>query len=148
MGMIKPYLHEMITRERKEIASNRHRISTLRTDTEKRRGELADLGTKPVVFQATWCSDCSQRLDLPAVHFLCKHSFHQRCVRNGDKEGEAECPKCAGENDVIRKMREGQRERAGKHDLFKADLDNSEDRFGTVADWFSRGVMDAGRSVE
>ncbi|KPM45580.1 hypothetical protein AK830_g904 [Neonectria ditissima] len=148
MGMIKPYLHDMITRERKEIASNRHRISTLRTDTEKRRGELADLGTKPVVFQATWCSDCSQRLDLPAVHFLCKHSFHQRCVRNGDKEDEAECPKCAGENDVIRKMREGQRERAGKHDLFKADLDNSEDRFGTVADWFSRGVMDAGHSVE
>ncbi|KAH6999739.1 hypothetical protein EDB80DRAFT_121589 [Ilyonectria destructans] len=148
MGMIKPYLHKTITRERKEIASNRHRISTLRTDTEKRREELADLGTKPVVFQATWCSDCSQRLDLPAVHFLCKHSFHQRCVRNGDKEGEAECPKCASENDVIRKMREGQRERAGKHELFKADLDNSEDRFATVADWFSRGVMDAGHSAE
>ncbi|KAH7133056.1 hypothetical protein B0J13DRAFT_92789 [Dactylonectria estremocensis] len=148
MGMIKPYLHETITRERKEIASNRHRISTLRTDTEKRREELADLGTKPVVFQATWCSDCSQRLDLPAVHFLCKHSFHQRCVRNRDKEGEAECPKCAGENDVIRKMREGQRERSSKHELFKADLDNSEDRFATVAEWFSRGVMDAGHSVE
>ncbi|KAF7544998.1 hypothetical protein G7046_g9660 [Stylonectria norvegica] len=148
MGMIKPYLHETITRERKEIASNRHRINNLRTDTEKRRGELSDLGTKPAVFQATWCSDCSQRLDLPAVHFLCKHSFHQRCVRNGDKEGEAECPKCAGGNDVIRKMREGQRESAVKHDMFKSNLENSEDRFDTVADWFSRGVMDVGHSVE
>lgn len=144
MGMIKPYLHETITRERKEIGHNRHKISTLRADTEKRREELTDLGSKPVVFQATWCSDCSQRLDLPAVHFLCKHSFHQRCVRNADKEGEAECPKCAGGNDVIRKMRESQRESAVKHELFKADVENSEDRLGTIADWFSRGVMDVG----
>lgn len=148
MGMIKPYLHETITRERKEIASNRHRINTLRTDTEKRRTELSDLGSKPAVFQATWCSVCTQRLDLPAVHFLCKHSFHQRCVRKGDKEGEAECPKCAGENEVIRKMRERQQESATKHDLFKSELENSEDRFSTVANWFSRGVMDAGHTVE
>ncbi|KAM5357397.1 hypothetical protein ACJZ2D_016307 [Fusarium nematophilum] len=147
MGMIKPYLHETITRERKEIASNRHRINTLRTDTEKRREELADLGSKPAVFQATWCSDCSQRLDLPAVHFLCKHSFHQRCVRNSGEDGEPECPKCAVENEMIRKMREGQRERAGKHELFKSDLENSDDRLSTVAEWFSRGVMD-GQSAE
>ncbi|KAF4431827.1 hypothetical protein F53441_13881 [Fusarium austroafricanum] len=148
MGMIKPYLHETITRERKEIASNRNRINTLRGDTEKRREELADLGSKPAVFQATWCSDCSQRLDLPAVHFLCKHSFHQRCVRNIGDDGEAECPKCATENDMIRKMREGQRERAGKHELFKSDLENSDDRFSTLAEWFSRGVMDGQSAAE
>lgn len=148
MGMVKPYLHETITRERREIATNRHRIDTLRTDTEKRRSELADLGTKPAVFQATRCSDCGQGLDLPAVHFLCKHSFHQRCLRGGGDEEQMECPKCAGENEVIRKMREGQRETAGRHELFKADLERSEDRFATIAHWFSRGVMDVGRDPE
>lgn len=163
MGMIKPYLHETITRERKEMASNRHRITTLRTDTEKRRAELADLGSKPAVFQATRCSDCGQGLDLPAVHFLCKHSFHQRCLRtvassrggngggigggSGGEEGDVECPKCAGENDLIRSMREGQRERAERHELFKGDLEGSEDRFGTIAEWFSRGVVD-GQNAE
>lgn len=146
MGMIKPYLNETITRERKEIASNRARITSLRDDTSKRRSELQDLGSKPAVFQATRCSDCGQGLDLPAVHFLCKHSFHQRCLRGGEDGNE--CPKCAGENDVIRKMREGQRARAEKHDLFKGDLDGSEDRFGTVAEWFSRGVMDVGRDTD
>jgi vacuolar protein sorting-associated protein 11 len=150
MGMIKPYLHETITRERKEIATNRQRINNLRTDTEKRRAELADLGSKPAVFQATRCTDCGQGLDLPAVHFLCKHSFHQRCLKGGGAEGEdnAECPKCAGENDVIRKMREGQRARAERHELFKGDLEGSEDRFATIAEWFSRGVMDVGQNVE
>ncbi|KND87672.1 Vacuolar protein sorting-associated protein 11, partial [Tolypocladium ophioglossoides CBS 100239] len=150
MGMVKPYLHETITRERKEISHNRHRIDTLRTDTEKRRSELSDLGTKPAVFQATRCADCGQGLDLPAVHFLCKHSFHQRCLRGGGGEGETEteCPKCAAGNEVIRKMREGQKEGAERHELFKGDLERSEDRFATVAEWFSRGVMDAGQNSE
>ncbi|KAH7320829.1 hypothetical protein B0I35DRAFT_427861 [Stachybotrys elegans] len=148
MGMIKPYLHETITRERKDIAANRHRISTLRTDTERRRTELTDLGSKPAVFQATRCADCGQGLDLPAVHFLCKHSFHQRCLRGGARDGDVECPKCAGDNEVIRKMREAQRERASRHDLFKADVEASDDRFARIADWFSRGVMDAEQKTE
>ncbi|KAK2592496.1 Vacuolar protein sorting-associated protein 11 [Conoideocrella luteorostrata] len=144
MGMIKPYLRDTINRERKEIEDNRRQIETLRKDTEKRRAEIASLGSKPEVFQATRCSDCGQGLDLPAVHFLCKHSFHQRCLRGGGGENgdDVECPQCAGNNDLIRKMREEQRKAAEKHDLFKAELEGSEDRFGTVAKWFGRGVMD------
>ncbi|PHH89589.1 hypothetical protein CDD83_5702 [Cordyceps sp. RAO-2017] len=148
VGMVKPYLHETITRERREIVSNRQRIERFRADTDKRRAELADLGAKPAVFQATRCADCGQGLDLPAVHFLCKHSFHQRCLRGGGDEDEMECPKCAGENEVIRKMRAAQRETSAKHELFRGDLEGSEDRFATMAEWFSRGVMDAGRDSE
>jgi hypothetical protein len=53
-----------------------------------------------------------------------------------------ECPQCAGGNELIRKMREEQKKAAGKHELFKIELEGSEDRFGTVAKWFGRGVMD------
>ncbi|KAG5986298.1 hypothetical protein E4U43_005577 [Claviceps pusilla] len=171
MGMIKPYLYKTILRERKEIEDNRRQIETLRSDTEKRRAEIADLGAKPAVFQATRCSDCGQGLDLPAVHFLCKHSFHQRCLRGGGRGGgdggagagagaggggsdsdsssdNVECPQCAGANDLIRKMREEQRKAATKHDLFKVELEGSEDRFGTVAKWFGRGVMDGEHNEE
>lgn len=148
MGMIKPYLNETITRERKEIEQNRKQIDTFRSDTEKRRAEIENLGSKPAVFQATRCADCGQGLDLPAVHFLCKHSFHQRCLRGGGSEGEMECPQCANDNDLIRKMRGEQKKSAVKHDLFKSELDFSDDRFGTIAKWFSRGVMDVGGTSE
>lgn len=47
-------------------------------DTEKKKAEIEDLGTKPSVFQAQRCQACGLQLDLPTVHFLCKHSFHQR----------------------------------------------------------------------
>ncbi|KAF6834413.1 vacuolar membrane protein [Colletotrichum musicola] len=138
MGMIKPYLHETIDRERREIAANRRRISAFRTETEQKRAEMADLGGKPAVFQSTRCAACTAPLDLPAVHFLCKHSFHQRCLR-----AEGECPQCANDNATIRALRKTQIETAGKHELFKAELERSEDRFGTVAEWFGRGVMGA-----
>ncbi|KAF5525230.1 Vacuolar protein sorting-associated protein 11-like protein [Colletotrichum aenigma] len=138
MGMIKPYLHETIDRERKEIAANRRRITAFRSETEHKRAELAELGSKPAVFQSSRCSVCTAQLDLPAVHFLCKHSFHQRCLRV-----EGECPQCATDNATIRALRKTQIETAGKHELFKAELERGEDRFGTVAEWFGRGVMGA-----
>src|SRR6218665_269449 len=30
------------------------------------------------IFQNQKCSVCSHALDLPSVHFLCQHSFHQQ----------------------------------------------------------------------
>ncbi|KAM3557100.1 hypothetical protein MY1884_004710 [Beauveria asiatica] len=147
MGMIKPYLQETISRERKQISSNRHRIKTLRTDTEKRRVEIEELNSKPAIFQATRCAECGQGLDLPTVHFLCKHSFHERCLRSGTEE-DAECPKCATGNDMIRKIRRGQQEEVDKHELFKSALERSDDKFGTIAEWFSHGVMDASQNAE
>lgn len=143
MGLIKPYLHETIERERLEISANRRRIAAFRTETEQKRSELSDIGSKPAVFQATRCADCEQKLDLPAVHFLCKHSFHQRCLKGGGVDGDSECPQCAKDNATIRALRRTQIETAGKHELFKAELERSDDRFATMADWFGRGVMGA-----
>ncbi|KAK4111059.1 vacuolar protein sorting-associated protein 11 [Canariomyces notabilis] len=144
MGMIKPYLAKRIERERQDIAENRRLATQFRSETEARRKEIADLGTKPAVFQATRCAQCTQQLELPTVHFLCKHSFHQRCLRGGLATGqEAECPLCARDNATIRALKKSQEENAERHELFKADLERSEDRFRTVAEWFGRGVMSA-----
>jgi len=142
MGMIKPYLHDTITRERSEIATNRRRIGGLRNETETKRTELADLATKPAVVKSTRCSDCGHGLDLPAVHFLCSHSFHQRCLRGGGESPDSECPVCAKDNATIRALKKAREENAGKHALFKGELERSHDRFGTVAEWFGRGVVD------
>ena len=164
VGMIKPYIQQIIDRERREIASGRRRIAEYKTETEQLRTELVDLSSKPAVFQATRCTDCRLPLDLPAVHFLCKHSYHQRCLRSGKSNGNGSgqdvprrgdskeeaillrCPQCSARNDVIRTYRLQQAEGAGRHEVFKADLERSTDRFGTVAEWFGRGVMGAART--
>jgi hypothetical protein len=142
MGLVKAYLQETIERERKAISNNRRLIESYRTETETKRKETEELGSKPAVFQKKRCDACGQGLDLPAVHFLCKHSYHQRClnVRPGE-EGETECPTCAPTNAQIRKIRQAQDETADKHDMFKDALQRSHDRFGTIAEFFGRGVI-------
>ncbi|OAX82198.1 hypothetical protein ACJ72_03451 [Emergomyces africanus] len=141
MGMIKKYLSENIERERKEISNNRRLISSYTADTDAKQKEIDELGTKPFVFQARSCASCHDRLDLPTVHFLCKHSFHQRCLNRVDED--AECPVCAPQNATIRAIRERQIKSADQHDLFKSELQRSRDRFGTVSEFFGRGVMRA-----
>ena len=47
------------------------------------------------IFQMMKCSLCKRSLTLPAVHFLCEHSFHQGCL---DDEFEHECSICARDN--------------------------------------------------
>ncbi|GAP85644.1 putative vacuolar membrane protein [Rosellinia necatrix] len=149
MGMIKPYLHETITRERREIAANKRQIASFRKETEQKRVEIAELGSKPAVFQAQRCPGCGAPLDLPVVHFLCKHSFHQRCLKvdsaagDGDGSDGTECPVCAANNAAVKAMKRGQEERAERHDLFRDALSRGDERFKTVAQWFGQGVMGA-----
>lgn len=63
--------------------------------------QVRDLQTQARVFQNNRCSACQAPLDLPAVHFLCMHSFHQRCL--GDNE--RECVKCAPENRTVMEIK-------------------------------------------
>ena len=124
------------------VTQNRKLIESYRTETEAKRKEMEDLGNKPAIFQTRRCAACGRSLDLPTVHFLCKHSFHQSCLNQSDGK-EAECPKCAAQNNSIRAFRKAQEDSADKHDMFQDALQRSRDKFGTISEFFGRGVMTA-----
>ncbi|RPB23097.1 hypothetical protein L211DRAFT_857828 [Terfezia boudieri ATCC MYA-4762] len=146
VGMVKKYLGETIQKERKEIQANRRLIESYKTDTESKQKEIADLASKPVTFQAQRCQACRMQLDMPIVHFLCKHSFHQRCLNQVN--GDFECPNCQANTETIRAIWRTQDEQADRHDLFKAALADSKDKFATISEWFGRGVMVSPPTVE
>lgn len=153
MGMVKSYLSENVSREQKEILANRRLIDSYRTETAAKKAELAELGTKPVVFQARRCSSCNRNLTLPTVHFMCKHSFHQECLNKpgigmDENDARVECPLCQPGNDTIRAIRRQQVESTEQHELFKAALARSNNRFGTVSEFFGRGVMSTAPAVD
>ncbi|KXG52766.1 Zinc finger, RING-type [Penicillium griseofulvum] len=139
MGRVKKYLSDNIDRERKEITTNRRLITSYKSETETKQQELEHLTTQPVVFQSRRCQSCGGTLDLPTVHFLCKHSFHERCLNTLDED--AQCPVCAPTNATLRAIRQRQVESADQHDLFKGELSRSRDRFGVVSEFFGRGIM-------
>ncbi|KAK3706942.1 Vacuolar protein sorting-associated protein 11 [Vermiconidia calcicola] len=143
MGLVKKYLSSTVERERSEIAANRRLISSYRADTTQKLSEIDELATKPASFSATRCSACGTTLDLPTVHFLCKHSFHQRClnIAEGQEPDDIECPFCSQQNQTVRQIRRAQEESAGRHELFADALNRSSDKYSTISDWFGRGVM-------
>merc|ERR1712093_703248 len=151
MGMVKTYLQQTIERERKEIASNRRLITSYRNETVDKRQEISDLSTKPQTFNNTRCSFCGSQLSLPAVHFLCKHSFHQTCLNmeiGEDGNVEGSCPNCRKDNDTVRAIRKAQDESADRHDMFLDALARSNDKFGTISEFFGRGVMEVPPTIE
>ncbi|KAJ5785354.1 uncharacterized protein N7503_010566 [Penicillium pulvis] len=139
MGRVKKYLSDNIERERKDISTNRRLISSYKSETAAKQQELESLSTQPVVFQSRRCQSCGGTLDLPTVHFLCKHSFHERCLNR--VEDDVQCPVCAPGNATLRAIRQRQVDTADQHDLFKAELQRSKDGFGVVSEFFGRGVM-------
>lgn len=93
LGLIKDYISSNLVREQKAIEEDNRAIRQYREDTEKAAEEIKALRTGAVIFQQMKCGICQRDLDPPAVHFLCMHSFHVRCL--GDNENE--CPTCVVE---------------------------------------------------
>jgi len=101
------------------------------------RTEIEEIKSQPRIFQLMKCTACSNPLDLPAVHFLCMHSFHHRCLGENEKE----CPMCAPGNRTILEIKRSQEQNANRHDQFSKQLESSEDGFSVVADYFGRNVF-------
>lgn len=64
---------------------------------------------------------CNSPLELPSVHFLCSHSFHQHCF-DSYAESEAECPTCTPENRKVMDMLRAQDQKRDLHDHFNRQV--------------------------
>lgn len=96
--------------------------------------------TRAESFQNTTCSSayCTQPLTVPAVHFLCKHSYHQDCLND-----DGECRICAAENQHILSVRAGLGAKPGVHDAFDREMSRAKEGqgFATVAKYFGKGLF-------
>jgi len=137
VGLVKHWLMTRIQESQQELQADRSLVESYRIETKANLQEIAELTDPdyPRPFQATRCSACSSPLDLPAVHFMCKHSYHQRCI----SENEPECSMCARSHAIIREIRRNNERLADQHDLFLADV--ADKGFSAVASGFSRGVL-------
>lgn len=139
IGLVKDYLRRQIAHEQEEVDADRALTESYRTDIARKEGEIAELSDQraPRVFQVTRCNACGGSLDLPAVHFMCRHSYHQRCL--ADNEGS--CPACASQQGVVMEIKQANENLRGRHDLFLEELEESDDRFDTIVGTFGRGLV-------
>ncbi|GAA6007958.1 hypothetical protein JCM11491_006556 [Sporobolomyces phaffii] len=139
IGLVREFLKKQLLAEKQEIDSDQALIASYRVESAKKQKEIRELADPdvPRVFQVTRCSACGGQLDLPGVHFMCRHSYHQRCLG----ENESQCPNCARTHGVVREIRKNNEQLAGRHDVFLSEVAESDDSFATVASAFGRGWL-------
>ena len=157
ISVIQDYIVKLLRNEQSIITRDAAETARYLHETAGMKEEIARMTDKSVTFQVGKCAACASALSLPAVHFLCKHSYHLRCCDGGrgglDAESPSslsasaaaagyECIKCAAEYRKVREIKDSLRQSAQQHDRFFKQLDDSADGFATVADYFGRGVFD------
>ncbi|KDQ33122.1 hypothetical protein PLEOSDRAFT_1099105 [Pleurotus ostreatus PC15] len=144
VGLVKSWLVGHITSSREQIHRDQEWTNSYRLETQSKLQQVKELSDidQPRVFHVTRCSSCGGQLDLPSVHFLCNHSYHQRCLIDQDTE----CPNCVREHGVIREIRQNNERLAGQHDIFLSEV--QEDGFSAVASAFSRGFLNMNRAED
>lgn len=80
---------------------------------------------------------CNSPLELPSVHFLCSHSFHQHCFESY-AESEAECPTCTPENRKVMDMLRAQDQKRDLHDHFNRQVTTFDTIQNDTIAWHAR----------
>ncbi|CAM6101360.1 unnamed protein product [Calypogeia fissa] len=142
LSVVKDYIARQIEQETRHIEEDRRAIDKYQEETAAMRAEVHELRTNARIFQLSKCTACTSALDLPAVHFLCMHSFHQRCLGDNEKE----CPICAPSYRHVLDMKRNLEQNANDHDKFFQLVRNSEDGFSVIADYFGRGIFSKSRN--
>lgn len=137
LSVIKDYIARKLEQESKLIEEDRRAIEKYQEDTLAMRKEIQDLRTNARIFQLSKCTACTFTLDLPAVHFMCMHSFHQRCLGDNEKE----CPECAPEYRAVLEMKRSLEQNSKDQDRFFQQVKSSKDGFSVIAEYFGKGII-------
>ncbi|KAH7422083.1 hypothetical protein KP509_13G089700 [Ceratopteris richardii] len=137
LSVVKDYVARQFQQMSQLIEEDQKTIDKYQKETITMRKEVHDLRTNARIFQLSKCSACTSSLDLPAVHFLCMHSFHQRCLGDNEKE----CPVCMPNNRTLLDMKRNLEQSSNDHDTFFQLLRNSDDGFSVIAEYFGRGIL-------
>lgn len=137
LSVIKDYIARKLEQESKLIEEDRRAIEKYQEDTLTMRKEIQDLRTNARIFQLSKCTACTFTLDLPAVHFMCMHSFHQRCLGDNEKE----CPECAPEYRSVLETKRSLEQNSKDQDRFFQQVKSSKDGFSVIAEYFGKGII-------
>ena len=81
LGLVREFLKNAILVEDRQTRDDEAVIEQYRVDTAKIKEHTSTLKGDATTFQVSKCSACNHTLEIPSVHFLCKHSYHQHCFQ-------------------------------------------------------------------
>ncbi|KAJ8916872.1 hypothetical protein NQ315_005879 [Exocentrus adspersus] len=140
LGHIRSYITNQLQQEQKKTRELSELTTNYRKDTDKLKQHLETLKSGVIVIQGSRCAACHHPLELPTIHFLCQHSFHQHCFQSFSDD-ENECPTCQPENKNLVELLKAREYNKDLHETFHSQLEKAHDGFTVAAEYFGRGVF-------
>jgi len=136
---VKKYFLNKLDNDAQNIIDNKKTMQENMEHVKKAREKYKTLKTKAQVFQRRDCISCKKKLDLPSIHFLCGHSFHEQCAEK-DQDNRYECSYCYNDDnpDPRRILDQIQQydNREYEHKTFFEQLQGTEDKFHIIGKHF------------
>lgn len=78
LAVVRDYVVRQLQQEADQIAEDERLIRQYTQETQRMKAHINDLRTSATIFRVSKCHVCDHPLEVPSVHFLCQHSFHQQ----------------------------------------------------------------------
>uniref|UniRef100_A0A914GXB7 RING-type domain-containing protein n=1 Tax=Globodera rostochiensis TaxID=31243 RepID=A0A914GXB7_GLORO len=95
VGDIRDIVIGWLERQDKSLRENEREIAEQERQLFEMNKEIEDLENNVQVYQVAKCTVCNNHLQVPAIHFLCRHSYHANCFESYSGNRPDECPACA-----------------------------------------------------
>ncbi|KAG5679401.1 hypothetical protein PVAND_008969 [Polypedilum vanderplanki] len=140
LSTVRSYFMSSFQKEDEIIKKDREAAEKYHNETEELKNNIETMNRKPIEFRGSLCDACHQPLNFPSLFFLCKHSFHQDCIRSFS-ETEKDCMVCRKKNTQLLDTMHIQNESRNKNHIFQEEIEKSHEPFGVVAEYFSRSLF-------
>ena len=102
--ILKSFLLENLKTQQKRIDKHNSRLNEEMTKIRNCKSEIAKMKQTAIDFNnKKTCDLCKRELNLPTVHFMCKHTYCESCV--DDVNGIRKCPNCNEHNKYLFEIR-------------------------------------------
>lgn len=140
LSTVRNYFLQIFQKEDELIIKNKITCKIYYEESDKLKKNIEILSKYPIEFRGSLCEACHQPLNLPSLFLLCKHSYHQDCIRSFSESGK-DCTVCKKINAVLLDKMHFPNETLKENHVFKSQIDETHEPFAIVAEYFSQGLF-------
>lgn len=78
LGDVRTYINSVLRTQNEQMQADVELAKKYQEDTLKIRERIESIKNDTIIFQGSRCKACYSQLELPSVHFMCQHSYHQQ----------------------------------------------------------------------
>ncbi|VDP11071.1 unnamed protein product [Heligmosomoides polygyrus] len=144
VAAVKDYVIRWLDAQQKQIDFDRKAISEGERRVEEIDKQIESMKFNVQVLQVNKCSACDTVLQLPAVHFLCRHSYHVHCFESYSEKPDV-CPACVGP--VSREVAKENLNDKAAYQKFHKELNSAVNGLDVISKYIRKGVFDPPRKT-